>query len=247
MARSQVTSLSSSLASGRSSPATCDTSRNDGRRNGIPFGVISAGKSRLARCKRSHKARPVFAVGINQPMGDMIFVQKIVELAAIARAILGDDAQPAKFAVALQPLPAHDERAHDRLAHPRQFRQRLAEPVPTGTSRISLSPALPRALASAAVPISIATSPMKSRGPRRGQDLLLPVARLEDFQFAAQDHRQAEIALARFEYQFAAPQMRRVPSGSSIAELPVIELRKGDALGIPVELLVFVEFGHRSR
>jgi hypothetical protein len=38
--------------------ATRATSRNDGRRNGMPLAVIRAGKSRLARCKRSHKARP---------------------------------------------------------------------------------------------------------------------------------------------------------------------------------------------
>jgi hypothetical protein len=52
--------------------------------------------------------------------------------------------------------------------------------------------------------MSIATSPTKPRGPESREDLLLPVARLEDFQLAAQDRHQPEIALARFEYQFAA-------------------------------------------
>ena len=59
----------------------------------------------------------------------MILVEKIIELTPLARAILGQDAQPGKLAVALQPLPAHNECAHDRLAHPWQFRQRLPQPV----------------------------------------------------------------------------------------------------------------------
>jgi hypothetical protein len=56
-----------------------------------------------------------------------------------------------------------------------------------------------------AVPMSIATSPMKPRGPKVPRICSLPVARLEDFQLAAQDHRQPEITLASFVYQFAVP------------------------------------------
>ena len=78
------------------------------------------------------------------------------------------------------------------------------------------------------------------------EDLLLPVARLEDFQLAAQDRRQPEITLARFEYQFAAPHDAPRAEGLKHGELPVIELRKGHALRITVELLVFVEFGHKQ-
>src|SRR5271166_5803389 len=59
----------------------------------------------------------------------MILVEKIVELVAVPRAILCENAQPGELAVALQPLPAHDERTHDRLAYARQFRERLAKPI----------------------------------------------------------------------------------------------------------------------
>ena len=60
-------SLSSSAASGRSSPATRATSRNDGRRSGRPFGVISAGRSRDARCRRCAERLPCsLAASINR-------------------------------------------------------------------------------------------------------------------------------------------------------------------------------------
>ena len=72
----------------------------------------------------------------------------------------------------------------------------------------------------------------------------MPVARLEDFQLAAQDRRQPEITLAGFVYQFAAPHDTARTEGLQHGELPVIELRKGNALRIAVELLVFVKFGH---
>src|SRR5437773_7885923 len=62
-------------------------------------------------------------------MREVILDGKIVDLAAVARGVLRDDAQSRKLAVALQPLPAHDERAHDRLAHAGQLRERLPELV----------------------------------------------------------------------------------------------------------------------
>src|SRR5260221_7200644 len=59
----------------------------------------------------------------------MIFVEKIVQLAAVSRTILRHNAQSSKLAVALQPLPTHDERAHYRLADAGYLRQRLAKPI----------------------------------------------------------------------------------------------------------------------
>ena len=160
------------------------------------------------------------------------------------RAILCENAQPGELAVALQPLPAHDERTHDRLAYARQFRERLAKPICGHFQNFAL--------------ISFASRAGQRRGAherrhvpdetaraRSREDLLLPVARLEDLQLAAQDYRQPEITLARFEYQFAAPNDAARAEGLQHSELPVIELRKGDALRIAVELLVFVEIGHK--
>ncbi len=75
----------------------------------------------------------------------------------------------------------------------------------------------------------------------------MPVARLEDFQLAAQDRRQPEITLARFEYQFAAPHDAARAEGLQHGELLVVELRECDALRIAVELLVILKFGHKLR
>jgi hypothetical protein len=147
----------------------------------------------------------------------MIFVEKIVELVAVPRAILREDAQPGKLAVALQPLPTHDERAHDRLADARQLGQRLAKPICGHFQNFALirfaSRAGQRRRAHEHRNVPDETARARSR-----EDLLLPVARLEDFQLAAQDRHQPEIALARFEYQFAASHdAARAERGSSLA------------------------------
>ena len=133
---------------------------------------------------------PVFALKVDQPVRDMVFVEKIVELVAVSRTVLRENAQPGKLAVALQPLPTHDERAHDRLADAGQFRERLAKPVCGHFQNFAL--------------IRFASRIGQRRGAHEHrnvpdetaracsrEDLLLPVARLEDFQLAAQDHRQA--------------------------------------------------------
>ena len=73
----------------------------------------------------------------------------------------------------------------------------------------------------------------------------MPVARLKDFQLAAQDRRQPKIRLARFVYQFAATHDAARAEGLQHGELPVIEFREGDALCIAVKLLVFIKFGHK--
>src|SRR5260221_14496921 len=62
-------------------------------------------------------------------MGNVILVEKIVELVAVSQTILCKNAQPGKLAVALQPLPAHDKRAHDRLAEAGQLHERLANSI----------------------------------------------------------------------------------------------------------------------
>src|SRR3984893_9026678 len=59
----------------------------------------------------------------------MILVEKIVELATVSRTIRRENAQSGKLAIALQPLPTHHERAHDRLADTGQLRERVAKPI----------------------------------------------------------------------------------------------------------------------
>ena len=113
-----------------------------------------------------------------------------------------------------------------------------------GTSRISLSSALPRALASAAVPVSIPTSPMKSRGPAVARICSCPSRDSNDFHLAAQDDDERKIALSRFEDQLAAPHFPPRAQRLQHGELPVVEFRKGDALRVAVELLVCLVVGH---
>ena len=54
----------------------------------------------------------------------------------------------------------------------------------------------------------------------------------------------SEIALARLEYQFAAPDDAPGAERLQHRELPIVEFRECDALGIAVKLLVLVELGH---
>jgi hypothetical protein len=181
---------------------------------------------------------------VDQSVRDMIFVEKIVKLFAIPRSILCEDAQPGKLAVALQPLPAHDERAHDRLANTRQLCERLAKPICGHFQNFALIGFASRASQRRGAH-ERRHVPNETARARGREDLLLPVARLEDFQLAAQDRRQPDIMLARFVYQFAAPHDAARAEGFQHSELPVIELREGDALRIAVELVVIVEFGHK--
>jgi hypothetical protein len=140
-------------------------------------------------------------------------------------------------------MPAHDEGADDRLAHARQFRERLPEPIRGHFQNLAFIRFASRAGHRRGAHEHRHVADEIARAGSR-EDLLLPVARLEDFQLAAQDHRQAEIALARFEYQLAAPQDAPCAERLEHCELPVIEVREGDALCIAVELLIFVEFAH---
>ena len=81
---------------------------------------------------------------------------------------------------------------------------------------------------------------------RRGQIHLAIVARFENLDFAPQHYRQREIALARLVNNIAALQNLAVPKWLQLPELPVIQLGKRDALGVPVKLLVVTWFQHST-
>ena len=65
------------------------------------------------------------------------------------------------------------------------------------------------------VPCSIDTSPMKSRSCAVARIIFGVVARLESFEFAAQNNCQSEIALPGLEKQSPRFITRRSPKGSS--------------------------------
>ena len=107
-------------------------------------------------------------------MRDVILVEEIVEAVPLTTAGVRDDAQTRKLPVPPQTLPPHDERAHNRLAHARQFGECPSQLRPRelpGDFRFLRLAA--RAGEAWRCPLSIATSPMKSRGP--------PVARISSW------------------------------------------------------------------
>src|SRR4051812_31832026 len=71
------------------------------------------------------------ALGIDFSVRDMISIQEVIKQVAVTRASLGQDAQPGKFTVALQTLPAHDECSYNWFTYSRQFRQRFPQ-APSG-------------------------------------------------------------------------------------------------------------------
>ncbi len=80
--------------------------------------------------------------------------------------------------------------------------------------------------------------------PARGKDLLRTFPCFEDFGFAAQDNRQAEIALPCFEDKFATSQRAPLSEWLEQRELAIVEFRKRDALRIAVKLVVLVFVSH---
>jgi hypothetical protein len=175
----------------------------------------------------------------------MILVEKIIEQSSVPRAILCEDAQPGKLAVASEAVSAHDERAHDRLAHARQFRQGLPQTVgghfqnlaffrPTTNTRYRRCTHECRNIS--------------SKSPRADvpEDLLLAIARLKRLNFAAQDNDEANISLAGTVDHFARPQCAANSDWFEHGKLTIIKHRVSDALCVAIELLVFVEVGHRN-
>ena len=75
----------------------------------------------------AHERGALLALHVDQPMRDVVFVEKVIELPAFARLDLGQNPQTGELLVALQPHPAHDERVHDRLSDLRHFGQRASQ------------------------------------------------------------------------------------------------------------------------
>ncbi len=175
--------------------------------------------------------------------GMWFLVEEIVDVVAIVGFARGQHAQPGKFGIPAEALPPHDEGVDERPAEAGNS-TRARRNSAAGTSRISDSGVLPRALAREAVPLSMAISPTKSRGPeRRGSARVRPVNRRPPD--CRRGRRPWIVALAgpvdHFTFLDDAAPAQRLEHG----ELTVVQLRKGDALGVAVELLVRVQRVHR--
>ena len=66
----------------------------------------------------------LFALKFNEPMRDMIFVEKIIELMAFACAAGRKNAQPGKFRIASQSAATHNECIDNGRADTGQFGER---------------------------------------------------------------------------------------------------------------------------
>src|SRR2546430_7476730 len=66
----------------------------------------------------------LFALEFDQTMGDVVLVQKIVELMSVTRAAHSQHTQSCKLAIPADSAAPHDQRIDDRLAYGRNFRQR---------------------------------------------------------------------------------------------------------------------------
>ena len=69
----------------------------------------------------------LFAFKFDEPMGDVIFIQEIIELMSFACAACRENAQPSKFPIASDPSPTHDECVDDRGAYAGQFGERAPQ------------------------------------------------------------------------------------------------------------------------
>ncbi len=121
--------------------------------------------------------------------------QEIVELPTVAVFARREDAQPGKLVIPLQPLPPHDERVHDQLAHPGKLGERPAELLRRHVQQLGLVRFHARAgeRRSALEHRDVADEIARAR---RGQDLLRAFAIFEDLHLAAEDDDEWEIALA---------------------------------------------------
>src|SRR6266550_3564827 len=66
----------------------------------------------------------LFTLKFYQPMRDAILVEKIIELMSIARVAAGQNTHASKFAIATKPASSHDQCIDDRLAYGGNFCQR---------------------------------------------------------------------------------------------------------------------------
>jgi len=152
-----------------------------------------------------------------------------------SRRVIGrDDAQPSKFAVALQPLRRDDERGTIGWLHAGSsasaWRSRSA-----GTSKPRFHPLC---LARWPAPLSHEHRHFADEIARAGgaEDLLLPVAQLEDFEFAGRVTNSPRSPLARLEYH--SPRRHDASGAERLqhGKLSVVEFREGDVLCITIKI-----------
>ncbi len=186
---------------------------------------------------------PIFSFKSNQPVRNVILVEEIVELAAFARAVLRDDAQPRKLLVPLQSAPPHDESAHDHFAHTRQFCERLSQPCGGHFQNLAFIRFASRACQCRCAGEHPHLAD-KIALVGRSEDLLLLVARLEYFHLAVQNDDEGDIALSCFEDQFASWHFPARAERLQHCELPIVEFCMSDALCVAVKLLISLVRGH---
>src|SRR5207248_5208117 len=182
------------------------------------------------------ESTPIVGLNSNYAMRDVIFVEKIVQLSAFARAILRDDSKTGKLLVPLQSASPHDESAHNQFAHTGQLRERLSQSFGGHLQNLAFSGFTSRACQCRR---AHEHSHVAAKSALAGccENLLVVVTRLKYFQLAAQTNGQRTIAVTGFVVQFAVPNDASSAKRLKHGELPVIQFGMGDAFGVAVKLL----------
>src|SRR5262249_38688139 len=176
-------------------------------------------------------------------MRDVILVQKIVELMSVTRAARSQHAQSRKLAIPTDSAAAHNERIDDRLANGRNFCECAPKFGRRNVEYLGLIRCDSgrtedrRALQHRYVAHEIALA-------RVSQIVFGSVARLERFEFAAQNNCQSEIALPGLKDEIATLHDTTLSEGLKQRKLMIVQFWKGDAFSIAVEPFVLLVVSH---
>ena len=136
-------------------------------------------------------------------MRDVVLVEKVIELPALARLDLGQNPQTGELLVALQPHPPHDERVHDRLADLRHFGQGASQFRRGDLQHLGFFGFHPGARQRRS-PLQHGNVAEKIARTCGRENLFRAVAGFESFELALQHNGERKFALTGFENVIAA-------------------------------------------
>jgi hypothetical protein len=185
----------------------------------------------------------LFALEFNQPMWDVVLIQKIVESMSLSLVPRSEHTQSRKLAITAQPPASHDQRFNDWFADPWHLGQHAAE---FGCGHIQ--------------DFGFLRGHSRSRERRcplqhryvsneiafvRDCELLFDVVPpLKDLYFAPQNNSQPDIALSRFVHYISSLDDSTLSKWFKQRKLMIVQLDKGDAFGVAIKLFVLSLVSH---
>ena len=181
----------------------------------------------------------MLALKFDEPVRDVIFIEEIIELMSFACVACRENAKPGKFPIASEATATHDECVHDGRAHTRYFGERAPEfgRWHFENFRFRRSHAGGSQGGCALQHRDVADEIALACGR---ENLFRAIARFENFDLAAQDYREAKIALAGFINQFAAFQDAPLCQWLEQRKLVIVQFGKGDAFRVAIKLFVLL-------